>query len=180
METVAIQGIKGSYSEQAAHAIFNGSTEIVECMSFDETFAKVLGGAAKYAVVPVSNTIVGEIASSNALLKESGLPVLKELSIRVQHVLAGTPDAEFEGLVSVQSHIEALKQCKNFLDANPQLERIGGADTASSIRSVVSEGDATRSAICSSRAAELYGAKILKEDIADDIDNNWTTFYLIG
>ena len=68
METVAIQGIKGSYSEQAAHEIFNGSTQIVECMSFDETFSKVLGGAAKYAVIPVSNTIVGEIVSSKRLL----------------------------------------------------------------------------------------------------------------
>jgi prephenate dehydratase len=179
METVAIQGIKGSYSEQATHEILNGSAEIVECMSFDETFAKVLGGSAKYAVVPVSNTIVGEIAASNSLLKESGLPVLKELTIRVLHVLAGTPDAEFEQVVSVQSHIEALKQCKKFLDGNPNIERIGGADTASSIRRVVTAGDPTRSAIGSRRAVELYGAKILKEDIADDIDN-WTTFYLIG
>jgi len=179
METVAIQGIKGSYSEQATHEIFNGSAEIVECMSFDETFTKVIGGSTRYAVVPVSNTIVGEISSSMSLLKQSGLPVLKDIKIRVQHVLAGTPDAEFEDLKSVRSHVEALKQCRKFLDANPQLEQIGGADTASSIRRIVTEGDPAKAAIGSGRAAELYGAKILKEDIADDIDN-WTTFYLIG
>jgi prephenate dehydratase len=178
-ETVAIQGIRGSYSEQATHEIFNGDAEIVECMTFDETFNRVIGGAAKYAIVPVSNTIVGEIASSMNLLKQSGLPVLKDIKIRVQHVLAGTQDAEFETVSSVRSHVEALKQCRKFLDANPQLAQVGGADTASSIRRIVSEGDPTRSAIGSRRAAELYGAKILKEDIADDIDN-WTTFYLIG
>lgn len=179
-ETVAIQGIKGSYSEQATHEIFSGDAEIVECMSFDETFAKVLGGSTKFALVPVSNTIVGEISSSMALLKQSGLPVLKDVKVRVQHVLAGTPDAEIEELISVRSHVEALKQCRKFLDDNPHLEQIGGADTASSIRRIVSEGDRTHSAIGSRRAAEMYGAKILKDDIADDVDNNWTTFYLIG
>jgi chorismate mutase/prephenate dehydratase len=179
IETVAIQGIKGSYSEQATHVLFGNDAAIRECMTFDETFNWVIGGAVKYAVVPVSNTIVGEISSSVSLLRQSGLPVINQVRIRVQHVLAGTPDAEFENVSAVRSHIEALKQCKNFLNANPQLEQVGGADTASSIRRVVSEGDPSRSAIGSRRAAELYGAKILKEDIADDIDN-WTTFYLIG
>jgi len=179
METVAIQGIRGSYSEQATHVLFGDNVDIHECMTFDETFNSVIGGAAKYAVLPVANTIVGEIEASVSLLKQSSLPVINQIKIRVQHVLAGTPDAVFENVSTVRSHVEALKQCRKFLDANPQLEQVGGADTASSIRRIVSEGDPAHAAIGSQRAAELYGAKILKENIADDIDN-WTTFYLIG
>lgn len=179
MESVAIQGIRGSYSEQATHVLFGDDVDIHECMTFDETFNRVIGGAARYAVLPVANTIVGEIAASVSLLKQSSLPVINQIRLRVQHVLAGTPDAEFANVSTVRSHVEALKQCKNFLNANPRIEQVGGADTASSIRRIVTEGDPTHAAIGSSRAAELYGAKILKENIADDIDN-WTTFYLIG
>ena len=178
-DTVAIQGIRGSYSEQATHDLFGDQVEIRECMSFEETFNTIIGGAVKYAIVPVANTIVGEIESSTSILRQTGLPVINQIKIRVQHVLAGTRDAEWEKIGSVRSHVEALKQCKKFLNAHPQLEQIGGIDTASSIRRIVSEGDPTQAAIGSRRAVELYGAKILKEDIADDIDN-WTTFYLIG
>ncbi|MGH9819196.1 MAG: prephenate dehydratase domain-containing protein [Pyrinomonadaceae bacterium] len=179
METVAIQGIRGSYSEQATHFLFGDDVEIHECVTFDETLNRVIGGAARYAVLPVANTIVGEITATVSLLKQSSLPVINQIRIRVQHVLAGTPDAEFANVSFVRSHVEALKQCKKFLNANPQIEQIGGADTASSIRRIVIEGDPTHAAIGSGRAAELYGAKILKENIADDIDN-WTTFFLIG
>lgn len=178
-ETVAIQGIKGSYSEEATNILFGDDADISECMTFDETFNKVIGKAVRYAVVPVKNTIVGDIESALSLLSQSGLPVVNQIKLRVQHVLAGTPEAEFETLRSVRSHVEALKQCRKFLSGNPQLVQVGGADTASSIRRIVTEGDPTHAAIGSRRAAEFYGARILKEDIADDIDN-WTTFYLIG
>jgi prephenate dehydratase len=94
-------------------------------------------------------------------------------------VLAGTPDANIEQLVSVRSHVEALKQCRKFLSTHPNLTPVIGTDTASSVRRIVGEADPASSAICSRRAAELYGAKILRENIADDIDN-WTTFCLIG
>jgi chorismate mutase/prephenate dehydratase len=97
----------------------------------------------------------------------------------VQHVLAGTTDANFDDLVSVRSHVEALKQCGRFLATHPHLKQVIGADTASSIKRIVEESNPTHAAIGSRRAAELYGAKILREDIADDIDN-WTTFYVIG
>lgn len=179
MSAVAIQGIKGSYSEEATFQILGGESNIIECASFEETFAKLADRTAEYAVLPIANKIVGEIEAATSLLERSGLRVMDQLPLRVRHVLAGTPDAELEKLVSIRSHIEALKQCKRFLDSQRWLAQIIGADTASSIRRIVEEGDPGHAAIGSRRAAEIYGAKILKEDIADDIDN-WTTFYLIG
>jgi prephenate dehydratase len=66
-----------------------------------------------------------------------------------------------------------------FLSKHQKLQQIIGADTASSIRRIVEENNAENAAIGSRRAAEIYGAKILKENIADDLEN-WTTFYLLG
>ena len=179
MTRVAIQGVSGSYSEEAVLELFGVGASLVECRDFEETFATLRAGVADNAVVPVENKIVGEIRQPLDLLTAGAFRVHEKLSLRVQHVLAGTPDATFADLVSVRTHIEALKQCKRFLTTHAHLRQIVGADTASSVRRVVEEGDPQRAAIGSRRAVELYGAKILAEDIADDIDN-WTTFYLIG
>ena len=179
MTRVAIQGIAGSYSEEAARMIFGSEVSIVECDDFDSTFTAVRTHAADHAVVPVKNKIVGEIEAPLELLKNGGYKTLDSLSLRVQHVLAGTPKATFAQLRTIRSHIEALKQCRRFLTSNSHLKQIAGADTASSLRDVVEEGDPASAAIASPRAAELYGASILRESIADDLDN-WTTFYVIG
>jgi prephenate dehydratase len=179
MTRVAIQGIKGSYSEEAVRQLLGDGVSIVECPDFGETFNTLGRGEVDSAVVPVSNKIVGEIAQPTELIRAGKFQVLEKFSLKVKHVLAGTPDSTVAGLTSVRSHVEALKQCRTFLAANPNLAQIIGGDTASSVRRIVDEGDPSKGAICSRRAAELYGAKILRDDIADDTDN-WTTFYLIG
>jgi len=179
MTRVAIQGVSGSYSEEAARKLLGNDASILECRTFEEAFSAVRHGDADSAIVPVQNKIVGEIRQSLDLLKAGPFHVLETLALKVQHVLVGTPESKAESLVSVRSHIEALKQCRKFLAAHPNLTQIVGADTASSVRRIVEEANPANAAIGSRRAAELYGAKILGKDIADDIDN-WTTFYLIG
>jgi prephenate dehydratase len=179
MKTVAIQGIEGSYSEAAAREIAGAGAEILCCRDFEETFETVLSGKSFYAVVPLKNKILGFIEKPLELLNKSNLRVLDELPLEIRHVLIGTPDADFENVESIESHFAALKQCENFLSENPQIRLIVGDDTASSVKKIVAEKDSTRAAIGSSRAAEIYGAKILKENIADDAENV-TWFYLLG
>jgi prephenate dehydratase len=179
MTLTAIQGVRGSYSEEAAIRILGQGADILECADFEETFAALSAKKADFAVVPVRNKIVGEIEAAVSLLQSNRFKVLEELPLRVKHVLAGCDGARFEDLQTVRSHIEALKQCRRFLTANPRLKQVIGADTASSVRRIVEEGAAANAAIGSRRAAEMYGATIITEDIADDLDN-WTTFYLLG
>lgn len=179
MTRVAIQGIKGSYSEEAVREIFGTDASVLECLDFESTFAAVASGDADNAVVPVENKIVGPIIQTEELLKTGRYRVLEKLPLKVQHVLAGTAGADFESLVRVRSHAEALKQCRKFLATNPRLKQVSGPDTASSVKQIVEEKDPESAAIGSRRAAELYRAEILLENISDDIDN-WTIFYLIG
>ena len=179
MTRVAIQGVAGSYSEEAAQRLLGSDASIVECRDFQSTFDAIVSGLAEAAVVPVENKIVGRIDQSSDLLTASGYRVVERLSLRVQHVVAGAPGAKFDDVTSVRSHVEALKQCQRFLADHPRMKQVIGADTASSIRRVVEDGDLTKAAIGSRRAALLYGATILAEGIADDPDN-WTTFYLIA
>ena len=61
MSIVAIQGIKGSYSEEAAVKLLGKDASIAECDDFAETFAAFESKSADYVVVPVENKIVGTI-----------------------------------------------------------------------------------------------------------------------
>ena len=178
MSIVAIQGVRGSYSEEATIKLLGVSAEILECCKFEDAFQSLIQNRAEYAVIPFKNKIVGAIETPHELLKRTNLKILDELPLEVRHVLVGTKNAEFENLKTVRSHVEALKQCRNFLSSNSNLQQVIGADTAASIRRIGEENNSQNAAIGSKRAAEIYGAKILRENISDDLEN-WTTFYLL-
>ena len=178
MTRVAIQGIRGSYSEEAATKLLGESAEIIECSSFAEAIDAVRTLSC-YALVPVANTIVGNIGETDELIATRDLRINDEIALDIEHVLAGAIDAEFSAVEEVVSHPVALQQCRRFFDSNPQVASTRGIDTASSIRDVVKAGLVGRAAIGSRRAAEMYGAKVLLDDIADSRGNR-TTFYLVG
>ena len=111
MTRVAIQGVTGSYSEEAARRLLGDELAIVECMDFDETFEALRVGRAENAVVPIENKIVGEIKQPSALLRAGDYRIIGIVPLAVRHVLAGAPNSSFERLASVRSHVEALRQC---------------------------------------------------------------------
>ena len=178
MSVVAIQGVRGSYSEEAAGKLCGTQAEILECDNFEDAFRSLIENRADCAVIPFYNKIVGAIETANELLKRTNLKVSDKLILEVRHILAGTNDAKYEDLKSVRSHVEALKQCRRFFVNEQNLQQIIGADTASSIRQIIADDNLQNAAIGSRRAAEIYGAKILRENIADDAENQ-TTFYLL-
>lgn len=178
MTTLAIQGIRGSYSEEAALTLIAGA-ELLECQDFAETFSSLEAGRADYAVVPVKNKIVGDIEGTTRIVREKHFQIIDQLSLKVSHVLAGPLYAKLETIETVRSHAEALKQCRRYLDSMPGWSQVIGADTASSVRLTMEQGNTAQAAIGSRRAAEMYGARILAEGIADDSEN-WTLFYLVG
>lgn len=178
MTLVAIQGIRGSYSEEAAEILTGGHGIFVECRNFRDVFDALESTEAEIAVIPVENKITGPIKATNELLEARGSRVVKEIKLKIQHVLAAAKCTQLPAVKYVRSHPEALKQCRRFFDANDHLQAERWADTASGIRSVISENREELAAICSRRAAEQFGAAILLEQVADEEDN-WTKFYLI-
>lgn len=179
MTVVAIQGIYGSYSEAAARAMLGSGAELIECRDFPSTFEAVTSNRAERAVVPLRNRVVGEITGVSNLIGDGGFEILDEFDLQINHVLAGVASAEIDDVATVRSHTEALRQCSDFLKANPRMKPVTDNDTATSIRRIVSDGLRRNAAIGSERAALFYGAKILSREVANEKDN-WTTFGLIG
>jgi chorismate mutase/prephenate dehydratase len=175
---VAIQGIRGSYSEEAATNLLGKDIFTLECSSFADAFAALRAGRAKCAVVPLRNKIIGHIEAVSQIIENGRYDVVDRKRIDIDHILAGVHGSCLDGIANVYSHEAALRQCGSFLSNMSDVRTSLAADTATAIKDVVLNGDPTVAAISSPRAAEIYGAKIVTSGIADE-KNNWTEFGLV-
>lgn len=146
------------------------------CASFEDAFAAVREGQARYAMIPVENSLAGRVADVHHLIPESGLYIIGERFVPIRHQLLGLPGATLSALKSVRSHPQALGQCRKLLrELGVKAEK--AADTAGAAREVAGLGDKSVGALASSLAGEIYGLDVLKADLADAAHN--TTRFLV-
>ncbi len=176
---VAFQGERGAFSEEAAIRLLGERIELVPRPTFDALYAAIDDGAADLLLAPVENSLAGTVVASLDRLLESGLHAIGEVIIPIVHCLIGTPQATLDQVVSVESHPVALAQCERFLRENPNLVRRVTLDTGGSVAEVMRDGDPTRAAIAGSRAAAIYGGRILREHV-EDHPENYTRFLLLS
>ena len=176
---VAFQGERGAFSEEAALKLLGENIELVPQKTFAALYGSIDRGEAEYVLAPVRNSIAGAVLASLDLLERSSLVALDEVEIRIEQHLIGCPDATFNNINTVQSHPVALAQCRRFFAEHPRLKPVNADDTAGSVAEIIARGDATRAAIAGRRAAELYGASIIRESIQDRPEN-FTRFVLLS
>jgi prephenate dehydratase len=176
---VAFQGERGAFSEEAALKLLGHEIELVPQRTFEALYDSIDRGEADYVLAPVANSIAGPVEASVNLLQQSSLLTLDEVEIQIDQHLIGYSNAAFEGVQIVQSHPVALAQCRRFFADHPRLKTVIADDTAGSVAEVMQRRDATRAAIAGRRAAELYGASIIRESIQDRAEN-FTRFVLLS
>ena len=176
---VAFQGERGAFSEEAVLKLLGHDIELVPQRTFAALFDSIGRGEADYVLAPVANSIAGPVQASVDLLQRSPLVALDEVEIQIDQHLIGYPDATLDELRIVQSHPVALAQCQRFFADHPRLKPVTADDTAGSVAEVMKRRDATRAAIAGRRAAELYGASIIRESIQDEAEN-FTRFVLLS
>lgn len=175
---VAIQGERGSFSEQAARKLVGLKTSLLNCTSFEDLFAAVKKNRAHIGVVPIENTLAGSIHRNYDLLLESGLQITAETNVRIEHCLIGTRRAKRERIHTVLSHPVALDQCRRFLRKNPRIKPIETYDTAGAVQHIVQDGDPGVAAIAGIAAARHFGGKVLIKNIEDNPEN-FTRFFAL-
>ncbi len=173
--SISYQGEPGANSHIAC---VNFAKELAPraCPTFEDAIAAVRNGAARYAMIPVENSVAGRVADVHHLLPDSGLHIVGEHFERISHQLMALPTATLTTVKTVHSHTHALGQCRTAIRALG-LTPIVEADTAGAARMIAAEGDVTQAAIASKLAAQIYGLKILKGDIEDAVHN--TTRFLV-
>ena len=174
---IAFQGTPGAYSDLACRHAYPGH-ETVPCASFDDAFAAVRDGKAELGMIAIENSVAGRVADVHHLMPHSRLHIIAEHFQRVNHHLLAVKGATLKTVKTVQSHIHALDQCRNWT-RKLGLKRIVGADTAGSAAEIAAAGDITRAAIASSLAGEIYGLQSLKRDIEDETHNT-TRFVVVS
>jgi prephenate dehydratase len=174
---IAFQGEMGAFSHQACADVYPDRTPL-PCPSFEEAMAKLKGGEASLAMLPVENSIYGRVADIHHLLPGSGLYIIGEHFVPIRLQLLGLPDAHLDGVTEAMSHTVALGQCRRFLK-DRAIRPVTAADTAGSAALVAESGNPARAAIASRLAGELYGLKLLAEDI-EDAEHNTTRFLVMS
>ncbi len=173
---IAFQGENGAHSHAACLQAYP-DMEPAACATFEDALGLVQAGKARYAMIPIENSVAGRVADIHHLLPEADLYMVAEHFKRVRHQLLGLPDAKTEDLKSVLSHTHALGQCRDVIRALG-LRAVREADTAGAARIVKEEGDPSQGAIASELAAKIYGLEILKRDI-EDATHNTTRFVVL-
>jgi prephenate dehydratase len=138
----------------------------------------VKNGDARYAMIPIENSVAGRVADIHHLLPEAGLHIVGEHFLRVRHQLMALPGASLLTVKRALSHTQALGQCRNTL-RKLGLKPIPEADTAGSARIVAESNNPELAAIATTLAAEIYGLKVLMHDIEDE-KHNTTRFVVLS
>lgn len=138
----------------------------------------IQNGEADYAVLPIENSSAGSVTQNYDLLVEYDNCIVGEQIIRIEHVLLGLPEAELADITQVYSHPQALMQCSKVLEERRKWEKISVKNTAVAAKKVMEDGEKNQAAIAGRLTAELYGLKILKENLANN-ENNYTRFIIV-
>jgi prephenate dehydratase len=172
---IVFQGEPGANSHIACQEAFP-DYEPTPCPTFEDAFAAVASGDAALGMIPIENSLAGRVADIHHLMPTSGLHIVGEWFLPIRNQLMAPKGATLKDLKTVESHVMALGQCRNFIRKH-RIRPIVAADTAGSAREVAERADKTRAAIASRLAAEIYGLDILAEDIEDE--SHSTTRFIV-
>ena len=168
-------GPQGSFSHTAAMLKFGQSVDYEPLSDIVGIFEEVAKGHCDLGVVPVENTTGGGVDETLDCFLEARVRICSEVLMVIHHnLLSNYP---LEKIKRVYSRPEVFAQCRKWLSATlREVETIAVASSAKAAQMAAEEKNTA--AIGSSIAGELYGLKVLRENI-EDIASNITRFVVI-
>ena len=176
--TIAIQGIKASFHDEAALTYFGEGIETLECMTFKRMFEELKQEKADYIVMAIENSIAGSLLPNYSLLQDYNFPIIGEIFLPVQLHLLALPGTRFEDIKYVQSHPIAIRQCEEFLQDFHGITVLEKSDTAACAKEIQDLQLKDTVAIANMNAAKAYGLEVLERRIESN-KKNYTRFLVI-
>jgi prephenate dehydratase len=171
---IAYLGPRGTFSEDALRAaVGDEEVEAVPAPSVYDAIVAVREGTAERALVPFENSIEGAVTTTLDTLAfgAGGVTLVGEYDLPIRLCLIARERVELDAIEVVLSHPQPSAQCARYLRENlPRAEVRATPSTAEAVRTVV-ESEEPWAAVVTESAAELYGAKTLREGIEDEPDN---------
>jgi prephenate dehydratase len=177
-DPVAYQGAPGAFSEDAARRLCGDSATLRPCRTLEDVFRALVRGEVAAAVLPVENSIAGDVPGCRALIAQHHLRTSKTIAIPIVHALVASSVIALDDVREVHSHPMALAQCQRFLAAHPRMLSVPAFDTAGALAELMRRAPGSSAAIASRRAAARWGGVVLQDAIQDRVDNI-TEFWLL-
>ena len=111
---IVFQGEPGANSDIACREAYP-DCEPVPCPTFEDALGAIAAGEAALGMIPIENSLAGRVADIHHLMPTSGLHIIGEWFLPIRNQLMAPKGATLTGLKTVESHIMALGQCRNFL-----------------------------------------------------------------
>lgn len=175
-------GPHGTFTEEALLTQEDlAGGEYVPQRSVPDVIAAVERGEFDGGLVPIENMIEGSVAVTlDTLAFETDLLIQREVDLPISLCLAARPGTALADVKSVVSFPHASAQCRGWLARTlPAADVRASNSTAEAAQEVARARAAGRAAICTARAAEMYGLDILAHDVEDHPENE-TRFVLVG
>lgn len=176
---VCYQGVAGAYAEEATALFFGEEVQRSGAATWRDLFELLMAGQADYIVVPIENNSTGSINGVYDLLAEYGAHVVGEQLLKVEHCLCALPGVGLEEITDVYSHEQGFFQSEEFFAGHREWRQNAVLNTAAAARLVAESGARSKAAVCSRRAARLWGLEVLQEGINTSRDN-YTRFFVVS
>ena len=175
---ISYLGPEATFTHMAVTQQFGLSARALPVGTIAGVFAEVEQGRADFGVVPVENSTEGAVLHTLDTFLESPLKISAEIVLDIAQCLLVRPGLELADVRRVDSHPQALGQCRKWLAANlPQASLVEAPSTAEAAR--IAREDASGAAIASELAGRLHDLHPVAEAIQDLADNA-TRFLVIG
>jgi prephenate dehydratase len=164
-------GPEGTFAEQALRTIAAAERGTRTPMrSVPEAFEAVRNGDADAALVPLENSIGGQVGVTLDELVEGGpLVITREVVLPVNFVLATRLGNKPDDITAVIAHPQAAIQCRRWLGENLPDASIIDALSNAAAAAAVADGQYP-AAICAPVGAERNRLSVLAESIGDHPD----------
>jgi prephenate dehydratase len=181
MKKIAIQGIAGSFHEDAARNYFGDEEiEVVECKSFQSVCELIDSDQVNIAVMAIENSIAGSILQNYSLIRDYHLRIIGEIYLHIQMNLMMLPGGKTENIKTIYSHPIAIRQCAEYIEKYfPNAKIRENQDTAASGKLLGEDNLTDAAAIGNLRTAELYGLEVLDKGIETN-KKNYTRFWILS
>ncbi len=176
-QKVAYFGPAATFTHLACIKKFGASAQYVPVNSIKDVFDEVERGRANFGVVPIENSTEGVVNYTLDMFVDSTLLIYGEVLLEVSHNLL-SKTGRIEDITKIYSHPQPIAQCRHWLETN--LPQVPVSEVTSTARAAeICATDPTAAAIASELAAQLYGLKIIKARIEDNV-HNFTRFLVLS
>lgn len=156
---------------------FGEGADFNPCPTVSAVFDSVECGDARAGIVPVENSIGGNVYETYDRLLSGPLFITGEFYLRISHCLISLEGVKTEDIAEVRSHPQALEQCRNYI-RRMGFHALPSYDTAGSLRDLKASRSRNTAVIAGENAAPVYGMQILDREIQDH-HNNYTRFIIV-